>query len=200
MTRAVWCLVLVASAGCSDGRTARSKTALYHCATTADCLSDFDCVCGFCQPAGQAPFCPDGGSAVDASSVDAGSAPDAGAPADVCTASDAAITAGTCDLVDWTACATGQGCYFDSANQTSGCDLHGCKGFLEACEPTGHECGVATIDGQPRPLRCDAIDAKCYPTCNVKSGQLPCPSTMVCFQLESNKVPYPGGAGICAPK
>jgi hypothetical protein len=200
MARFVWCLLLLASAGCSDGRTARSKTELYHCAVAADCLSGYTCVCNFCQPTGQAPYCPDGGSLADGGSADAGSTSDDAQAAEVCAPSDAALTPGACNLVDWTACGQGQGCYFDPASQSSGCDVHGCKGLMEPCDPKGHECAVATIDGQPRPLRCDAIDAKCYPTCNAKSGQPACPSTMICYQLESNKVPWPEGAGICAPK
>ena len=59
---------------------------------------------------------------------------------------------GACDLVEWTSCAAGQGCYFNPADQSTGCDTHGCKGLLEACDPMGHECSVATIDGVPHSL------------------------------------------------
>lgn len=110
------------------------------------------------------------------------------------------VVAGPCDLVDWSGCPdTSYACYYAPALQTSICKKHATFAENGACEPCNlSECGEATGG---RKLICDAVDKKCYRTCNWQQlNAFPCPSGWTCYKLTDNQQKvYPDGAGICAP-
>lgn len=221
-------LAIVACLGaCGDGKSADSPGVVYGCSSQADCLDGYTCTaCHLCQKAGEAMICPDASAqdastkdAVDSGSADSGGA-DSGDTADASDAPDSTVLpdttvdvakdvppdAGpdalpaTCDLVDWTPCPAGFGCYYTSASKTKACLAHGNLGLKAACDPAQYQCGVATLDGKARPLRCDVVDSKCYPTCDCQQpARLPCSTGDTCFCLQgADGQNLPDGAGICA--
>lgn len=222
MRHRTWLLVaalaMLALAGCSDDKSATLAGTLYGCNTQSDCLTGYSCFCNLCQKPGSQAVCLDAGSedagATDASSADVADAQDSGvpdsSPADVISL-DAQpdvpkadvqpdVLPVTCNLVDWSGCPAGQGCYYTSASKTRSCLPHGALGQDQACNPFLLECGVAAIGGVQRPLRCDTQDKKCYPTCNTKDlGKFPCKTGETCYFLaDPSDNPLPDDAGICA--
>lgn len=214
--------MLLAWGGCSDDKSATLAGTLYGCKTQADCLAGYSCFCNLCQTPGSHAVCLDADGkedgTADASSADVADVQDSSladvipidtqadvakvdVPPDIAHADVAADVAQTpCNLVDWKPCPAGQGCYYTSATKTSGCLPHGNFGQGQACDPFLLECGVATISGVPRPLRCDTQDQKCFPTCNTKDlAKFPCGVGEICYVLQDpDKKPLPDSAGICA--
>jgi hypothetical protein len=106
----------------------------------------------------------------------------------------------TCNLVNWLPCPAGSGCYYTSSTKTKACQAHGTLGLNAVCDPAQFQCGVATLNGMARPLRCDVQDSKCYPTCNCQApATWPCALGDTCFCLVgADGQNLPDGAGICA--
>ncbi len=50
------CGLVLAFFGCTDGRNATTPGELYHCDSSADCLSGWACECGYCQQPGVTQF------------------------------------------------------------------------------------------------------------------------------------------------
>ena len=174
-------LALLASS-CGDDRDVRDPNALYACSSKDDCLSGYDCVCGWCQAVGSAPVGCDGASTADVNTVDSNTAD----------TSKADTGPFDCDLVTWAGCPTGQGCYYDPNAKEKYCQAHGTKGQKVTCSNAGPgiECGK---EGSA-PLLCDVIDTLCYPTCDGSSG-VGCPSAWTCYPLKD----WPAKNGICVP-
>jgi hypothetical protein len=191
-------VVLLASVvvGCGDGRDPTDSGTLYGCSAKSDCLSNYDCICGFCQLAGETIGCDGGGKDINsapdtaskdtATKVDSGSADagpvDTGPPAN-------------CNILTWAPCPTGQGCYYDSSKGKGVCGAYGSKKKNDKCSNAGNpECGK----DDATPMLCDSVDSKCYPMCAASKGG-PCPAGQQCYTLEENKQAWPDDAGICAP-
>lgn len=202
---------LAAMTGCGDDRTATSAGTLYHCVSASDCLAGYACTCNFCQLPGNQVGC-DAGQDAAADAFDAASPADTTADAlDASQPADTMTDVGPikCNLVDWTPCPVGQGCYCldglcsDKDKTVNGlCGPHGNLGLDAKCDPTAEECAVGKVDGVSRPLRCDTVDKKCYPTCNCMQPALyPCRAAEQCYCLEDSAGAFwPDDAGICAPK
>lgn len=200
-------LVLGASS-CGDDRSATDSKTLYGCSAKADCLSGYDCICGWCQAPGSAIGCD--ASTLDSGGQDAGGAKDAGGTVDAGTKDAGAVDAGSkdaggaadtslpaiCNVLTWAPCPTGYGCYYDGKAKTGYCDKHGAKAEGQACSnAAGPECGKSA----GVPMLCDAVDSKCYKLCDTSKGG-PCPSGQQCYALtEADKTAWPDNAGICAP-
>lgn len=203
-----WTLVLGAAA-CTDDRNATTSGELFHCTTGADCLTGWSCICGYCQQPGQQQLActidadasnGDVQAATDTATADSG-ALDPNASLGICgqkVGTD--VVPGPCNLTDWTGCPdSSYACYYAPAFQQSICKKHATVAENAACEPCNlAECGSASGG---RPLICDVVDKKCYRTCNWENlNAFPCPTAWTCYKLtDANNVPYPNGAGICAP-
>lgn len=180
--------VVLASA-CSDGRTATDPGTVYACQTVDDCVQGWDCLCGFCRPAG---------TVCDADAT-ADATPDT-TPDDADAGPD--VPVGPCNLSTWAPCPDGFGCYFETATQQTSCQAHGTLGENAACDPAQPAvCGRLGQSDAGRALRCDQVDKKCYRTCVCTAlEQLKCPTGQQCYCLtDSQQKRWPDGAGICAP-
>lgn len=195
--------------GCGTDRDARASGEFFACDAPADCLSGYDCVCGWCQPAGATPVgcgLRDGfgadASAGDSSSVDTGTtdtgATDTGATDTGATdaGKDSSDTSGTsCSPLTWSGCPSGQGCYFDEGSASSFCLGHGSAGLGDACQPNASTppCGR---DKAGAPLLCDTVELKCQPLC--KTSKANCPNGWQCYALGA-QTRWADETGICAP-
>ncbi|MSP91914.1 MAG: hypothetical protein EXR79_08980 [Myxococcales bacterium] len=200
---------------CSDGRTAHDANARYGCATAADCLEGFACVCGLCSSAGSPPICADAAPADSAPGTDAAplvdsvDVPDAPKPGDTQPMDAAAadldagptLHTGACNLADWKPCVGARGCYYAVSTKVTFCAKHGGVSEGAPCDPdpaAAPVCGRA-IDSTP--LVCDTQDKKCYRTCTCKPvSATACPQGLQCYCLTAtSRVSFPNDAGICAP-
>ncbi len=202
--------------GCGDGRDVRDPNTFYACQSNDDCVANYSCQCGWCQPIGGTPVAC-GDTSADAGPTDTGGTKDAGpkdagpkdagpkdtgpkdtGPQDT-GPKDSGSTTG-CNLLSWKPCPTGQGCFYDENVPESYCAAHGTKTFEQACNNSGKqpECALkGTV-----PMLCDVIDSKCYPVCDAKDAgkQGSCPSGYKCYSLQdTHKKALPDNVGICAP-
>lgn len=200
---------LAALTGCGDDRSATAAGTLYHCGSQGDCVAGYVCTCNLCQAPGKQVGC----DASQDTGVDTVGGTDAVELMDAIDAVQPADTADagpiSCNLVDWTPCPAGQGCFCpggqcNDKGKTGGgwCGAHGNLTLDAKCDPSSTDCGVGDLNGKSRNLLCDTIDKKCYPTCNcLQQGLYPCRATEKCWCLQDPKQKdWPGGAGICAPK
>ena len=190
---ALW-LVMAGLPGCSSDRTVTQANMRYACSSSADCVTGYGCVCGFCQPAaaGQVSCLSDAGTS------------DSG-PADTATkdtatndggTTDVGVTTTPCNPGTWVGCKAGEGCYWDESLGATVCLPHGKIGLNGSCSPDQlTECGRSS-SGEP--LLCDAVDERCLRLCN--TTQANCPTGLNCYVLQdSTNQDWPDNAGICAP-
>ena len=192
--RALTLMVALAAVCCSPTHDVNDGKARYACSSDSDCVTDWSCLCGFCQPAGGPLLTPGGVCKADGGStqVDAGQAKDTGGAADT---NNSGIK--NCNLVTWKGCGAKQGCYFDDAANKPFCTANGGGKENTPCTPGQFQCGVAK---DSTPLLCDSIEKRCFRLCNTSGAGGPCPQSQVCYGLESGGKLWPQNAGICAPK
>jgi hypothetical protein len=185
--------------GCTDVDASNPGT-VFACSKPADCLSGFSCVCGWCQRKGfeQPSLCSEDAT----TGTDTTGSSDSTGGSETNTGTDATVQPdipGGCDLISWEGCSAGKGCYYTSGKKA--CATYGSDDYEDSCDPKStNDCGRGLVDGTDRPLLCDTVDKRCYPTCDCDVGNSGCPAKMVCYCLtDSNNKEYPDGAGICAP-
>jgi hypothetical protein len=198
------CSILLAGlGGCTDVDASGPGT-VFACSKPADCLSGYACVCGWCQRKGfeQPSLCTEDTTSDTSTGTDTAVGTDSTTGTDATSGTDAVVQPdipGGCDLITWAGCAAGKGCYYTSGKKA--CATYGSDEYEDSCDPKSTtDCGRGLVDGADRPLLCDTVDKKCYPTCDCDVGNSGCPAKMVCYCLtDSNNKEYPDGAGICAP-
>ncbi len=216
---------LALAAGCSTDRVVDGDSERFACFNNSDCVTNYSCFCGFCQPLGGPQRClTDVGPAADAGKADSGAtdsgATDSGATDSGTTDSGttdtgttdtgttdtgttdtgttdtgSGVTPADCDPVDWSGCPAGQGCYWNDAISKTVCQAHGALGQNASCDPSALSSCGKSASGAP--LLCDGVDQKCYPLC--RAGSSTCPAGETCYALQdADKKPWPKQTGICA--
>ncbi|HAN31750.1 MAG TPA: hypothetical protein DCQ06_09160 [Myxococcales bacterium] len=184
---------LATLSSCGTARNVQDSAERYACESSADCVADWLCQCGYCQPP-QGPALTANGSCVEAQ-ADAGTSPSDSQGSSNRT--DAGSQSGAiCNLTTWKGCAASQGCYYNDLDKKPFCQPNGSKKEFASCKPGDFECGRTPAGFA---LLCDSVDSQCYRLCNTLTGK-PCLPKHQCYTLETPGSPpqtYPQNTGIC---